>query len=67
MNLKIDTDKFRILPDQPVDLSGIPTQVAPLYERKKEYRKLLESYSEEIREYQSMMTVRYMNPLAIGI
>ena len=55
MNLKIDTNNYRIQPDQSVDLSGIPTQVEPLYEKKKEYRKLLESYSDSIREYQAMM------------
>lgn len=55
MDLKIDTDKFRILPQTPVDLSTIPTRVTPLYEKKKEYRKLLEAYSLQIKENQAMM------------
>jgi len=55
MNLHCDLKHFRVKPRQTVRLAEWATEVKPLYDSKKEYRKLLEDYSEQLRALQSVM------------
>lgn len=55
MKIKIDTDQFRALPDQPKKISDWATKIEPLYQDKKEYKKLLEEYQDEIFDLQNKL------------
>lgn len=55
MNIKINPDDFRIHPGKHVPISNIPTKIEPLYGSKKEYKKLLSEYRQDIYDLQNMM------------
>ncbi len=55
MKLKIDPEQFRYVPGKSLHVNNQPSRIEPLYERKKEYRKLLDEYTEEIHDLQSLM------------
>jgi len=52
--MKIETEDFRVLPGDKVDLDKRPTNVKPIYKSKKQYHKLLEAYIEELSELQRL-------------
>ncbi|MEM7036690.1 MAG: polyphosphate kinase 2 family protein [Bacteroidota bacterium] len=55
MNVKIDPEDFRYVPGKSPAVTDLPNAIDPLYERKKDYRKALESYTEEIHDLQNLM------------
>lgn len=55
MNLKIDLQDFYYDPQHSGPVSELPNEVAPLYEKKKQYKKFLEEYTEEIHDLQNVM------------
>ncbi|MCI4671579.1 MAG: polyphosphate kinase 2 family protein [Bacteroidia bacterium] len=55
MHLDIKTEDFRFDGSKKATIKDLPTSVAPLYEDKKDYKKLLEEYREEIDDLQNMM------------
>ncbi len=52
MNMKIASDKFRVRPDEQVQLKKWPTTVPPLCGSKKQYRALLAKHVEELSDLQ---------------
>ena len=52
---KIDPDDFRVQPGKAVALHKWPTSVAPVYDSKKDYRKLLQEHTEELSEQQGLL------------
>ena len=54
--MKIDTNDFRVRPEEPVKLSGWPTFVKPVYESKKSYHKRLK---EQVKELSSLQRLHY--------
>jgi PPK2 family polyphosphate:nucleotide phosphotransferase len=52
--MKIHTKKFRVRPREKVKLKTWPTKVKPIYQSKKEYRKLLEEHVEELSSLQRL-------------
>ncbi|MEM6346253.1 MAG: polyphosphate kinase 2 family protein [Bacteroidota bacterium] len=55
MSKKIDYSDFAYKGDRTFSIKDAPTKVEELYEGKKDYKKLLEDYREEINELQNMM------------
>ncbi|MEM6629796.1 MAG: polyphosphate kinase 2 family protein [Bacteroidota bacterium] len=55
MHVQIDTQPYRYDGSKAFVEKDCPTEVATLYENKKDYKKLLEEYREEIDELQNMM------------
>ena len=55
MTFDLDTSPFIYDGSHPIDLAAHPTEIPPLYEGKKDYRKLLESIRDEIDEAQERM------------
>jgi polyphosphate kinase 2 (PPK2 family) len=51
---RIDLDAFRVPAGKRVDLSDSPTRVEPLYESKKQYKKLLKMGVKELRALQRL-------------
>jgi PPK2 family polyphosphate:nucleotide phosphotransferase len=52
---KIDPDDFCVQPGKAVALHKWPTSVAPVYDSKKDYRKLLQEHTEELSEQQGLL------------
>jgi polyphosphate kinase 2 (PPK2 family) len=52
MNMKIHSNDFRVNPKEKIQLSKRPTQVKPVYDSKKEYKKLLKEQVEKMSELQ---------------
>jgi len=52
MKTSIATEKFRVQPDENVQLSKWPTIVKPFYKSKKQYQKVLENQVEELSSLQ---------------
>jgi PPK2 family polyphosphate:nucleotide phosphotransferase len=52
--MKIDPSDHRVQPGENVDLSQRPTKVEPVYDSKKEYKKLLEDRVNELSDLQRM-------------
>jgi PPK2 family polyphosphate:nucleotide phosphotransferase len=52
--MKIDPNDHRVQPSDKVDLAQIPTKIAPIYDSKKAYKKMLEAQVEELSELQHM-------------
>jgi len=50
--MHIDVEEFRIHRDEAVDLNARPTIVAPIYESKKHYRKLLKEQVKQLGKLQ---------------
>ncbi|MEM8835455.1 MAG: ADP-polyphosphate phosphotransferase [Planctomycetota bacterium] len=50
--LGIGVDRFRVRPEESVDLAARPTRVDPLYEDKKSYRGRLDARKERLRDLQ---------------
>lgn len=55
MKTQIDLSPFRFTGEQNFKLSSIPTVIDPVYEGKKDYKKQLEDYQEEIDDLQNLM------------
>lgn len=55
MHIDIDTSPFAYTGDRHFSIKEAPTEVKRLYKDKKEYKKLLEEYQEEIDDLQNMM------------
>lgn len=55
MHKKIDTQSFRIDGSRPFQIAEVPTEIDRFYKKKKEYKKLLEEFRDEIDELQNMM------------
>lgn len=55
MNLKIDPAELRYVPGKSQPLVKLPNEIAPLYEKKKDYKDQLEDYREAIHDLQYMM------------
>ena len=55
MHVQIDTRPFRYDGSKPFVEKDCPTEIPDFYENKKDYKKLLEEYREEIDELQNMM------------
>ncbi len=55
MHKQIDTTFFAYAGDKTFSIKNTPHKVSPFYEDKKNYKKLLEKYQEEIDELQNMM------------
>lgn len=55
MKLKIDPEQYFYQPGKSKSLKELNTEVKDLYKDKKEYKSLLEDYTDEIDELQSMM------------
>lgn len=55
MELKIDVENFRYRPGKYKSVKEIPTKIKDIYDSNKDYRSLLEEYTEEIRELQDIM------------
>jgi len=56
MSTSIATEKFRVQPDEKVQLSKWPTNVKPLCKSKKQYQKLL---GEQVEELSSLQRIHY--------
>jgi len=54
MKEKFDTDQFRVKEGQAVDLGNWPTEVAPFYSSKKDYKKRLRRQVTELSDLQQM-------------
>lgn len=54
MKIKIDPSAFRVTPGEKVDLAKRPTQVKPVYDSKKAYKKMLEARVDELSDLQRM-------------
>lgn len=65
MNLKIDTEQFRVKPGHPTHPSHFPTKVPDFYENKDEYEDRLKEYTEEIQELQDKMYAHDRHSLLI--
>jgi PPK2 family polyphosphate:nucleotide phosphotransferase len=52
--MKIDPSDHRVRPGESLDLAARPTQVAPVYDSKKEYKKMLEARADELSELQQL-------------
>ena len=52
---KIDPDDFRVQPGKAVALHKWPTSVAPVYDSKKDDRKLLQEHTDELSEQQGLL------------
>ena len=52
--MKIDSKDFRVQPGEKVDLGKWPTKVKPVYQSKKQYRKLLEKHVEKLSSLQEL-------------
>lgn len=55
MNLKIDTEQFRVKPGSDIHPSDFPTKVDKYYSDKGDYKDRLEEYTEEIHDLQNLM------------
>jgi PPK2 family polyphosphate:nucleotide phosphotransferase len=55
MNLKIDLQDFYYDPEKNLPVSSLPNEIDPLYDGKKEYKKFLDEYKDEIKDLQNMM------------
>jgi PPK2 family polyphosphate:nucleotide phosphotransferase len=55
MTLTTPLENFQVPPHSEVFLSRIPTRVSPLYTSRKHYRSLLDDYSKELRDLQSVL------------
>lgn len=53
--MKIDTAEFQVKQGEKVDLKKRPTQVKPVYDSKKGYKKLLENQIDELGELQRVL------------
>jgi PPK2 family polyphosphate:nucleotide phosphotransferase len=51
----IDPGDYRVAPGQKVVLRKWPTSVSPVYESKKDYRKLLQEHTQELSERQDLL------------
>lgn len=65
MNLKIDTEQFRVKPDMACHPSLFPTKVPDFYENKDEYEERLREYTEEIQDLQDKMYAHDKHSLLI--
>jgi PPK2 family polyphosphate:nucleotide phosphotransferase len=54
VKMKINSKDFRVPPGKKVNLKKWPTHVAPLYQSKKQYHKLLEAHVEELSSLQRL-------------
>jgi PPK2 family polyphosphate:nucleotide phosphotransferase len=54
MKMKINSKDFRVPPGKKVNLKKWPTHVAPVYQSKKQYHKLLEAHVEELSSLQQL-------------
>lgn len=52
--MKIRTDDFRVREGKKANLAGRPTAVKPVYDSKKEYKKLLEKHVEQLSSLQNV-------------
>jgi PPK2 family polyphosphate:nucleotide phosphotransferase len=55
MNMKVRSTDFRVQEGQKVDLDKWPTAIEPIYESKKQYRKLLKKHVEELSSLQQLL------------
>jgi DNA-binding CsgD family transcriptional regulator len=54
IKMKIDSKDFRVRPGEKVDLGKWPTTIEPVYNSKKQYRKLLEKHVEKLSSQQQL-------------
>lgn len=54
MKIKIDPSPYRVQPGESVDLAQRPTRVAPVYDSKKAYRRMLEARVDELSDLQQL-------------
>jgi PPK2 family polyphosphate:nucleotide phosphotransferase len=52
--MKIDPNDYRVQPNEKVDLAQRPTKIAPVYDSKKAYKKMLEAHVDELSELQQL-------------
>ena len=55
MDIRIDPEQFRFRPGESASVQDQATQIEPLYDSKKEYRKMLKEYVEEIHDLHGLM------------
>lgn len=55
MDIRIDPEQFRFRPGESASVQELATQIEPLYQSKKEYKKLLKDYVEEIHDLHGLM------------
>jgi PPK2 family polyphosphate:nucleotide phosphotransferase len=65
MKMKIDSKQFRVRPGEKVDLGKWPTIVKPVYQSKKQYRKLLEKHVERLSSLQQLHYASNRNALLL--
>ena len=53
--MKIDSEKFRVLPDTNIKLTKIPTKVDPFYKSEKKYKALLQQHVSELSDQQELL------------
>ena len=56
--MEIDSDIFRLSPDDKVDLTQRPTSIAPLFKSEKQYKKILKSH---VKELSSLQRLHYVD------
>ena len=63
--MKIDINDFRVPVDKKVELDSWPTRVEPVYQSKKQYKKLLEAQIDALREQQQLQYADDRNSLLL--
>ncbi len=53
--MKIDSEKFRVLPDTNIKLTKLPTKIHPFYKSEKKYRELLEEHVAALSDQQELL------------
>ena len=53
--MKLDSEKYRVVPGRKLRLSKCPTDIKPLYKSKAQYRKMLDEQIDQMRDLQSLL------------
>ena len=53
--MKIDSDKFCVLPGSKIKLTKTPTRIAPFYKSAKKYRDMLEDHTAQLSDQQELL------------
>jgi len=53
--VKLDSEKYRVVPGRKLRLSKCPTDIKPLYKSKAQYRKMLDEQIDQMRDLQSLL------------